>query len=616
MRTWFGVTLVAVALTFIALGFDAYYAATRATRELRSARDHLQQGADALTTGLLADARTAFGVASDASARAKDALEEPAARLAAVLPWIGDDVDAVRALADASVFSSEAAEHLADAANAAGWDGGALGSFHQGAGGLVRDLGTAIPDLLAATQMLDRATATVRNIDDAGLISPVRDAVDAAQTTLAEKDQLAHTATSLAQLLPGFLGTDGTRRYLVISQNLSDPRGSGGFPGDLAVLTAKAGDLHLSPFADINTLMPVKEPISAPLDVVNRYTSFGALDTWRGTTYSPDFPTSARLLLSMWRATKQPKMNGVISVDSVWTSYVLGVLGSVKTRAWPLPITSKNVSTIIGRHTFEAASAEESNTEQSLIGAAIWDTVLDRPIPPRPMGEAMVRAARERHLQIFSTDPDEEVQLQALGASGALDMPENPLMVSWFGGTLNRAGYFADKAVAYEARLLPDGSANVSVTITLKNTAPDGPPSILLGGGEAEDGVPVGTYGAYANLYLPTAGIFTGTTGDALLTLKQEEFGHPVVMQYLQADSRQTVTTTIDYSLPDAVRDGEFLLDVLPLPALNPDHVSVTIQAPQSSAIAATSPDLSVDGTSAHYDGSPVTPIALWVRLG
>lgn len=612
---WVRVTFVVVAVAVVAIGFDAYYAATTAARELRSARTHLQQGAGALTAGRLDDARAAFSLASDASARAKNALNQPAARLASVLPWIGDDVEAVSALADASALSSDAAGHLADAASAAGWDGGELASFHQGAGGLVRDLGEATPELVSGTRILDRATATVRNIDTGGLLGPVRDAVDAARTTLVEKDQLAHTATSLAQLLPGFLGTDGTRRYLVISLNLSDPRGSGGFPGEWAVLTAKAGDLHLGPFADINTLTPVKEPISAPLDVVNRYTSFGALDTWLATTYSPDFPTSARLLLSMWRATRQPKLNGVISVDSVWTSYVLGVLGSINTPVWPQPITSNNVSTIIGRNTFETTSREESNKEQELIGAAMWGALLSRPIPPRPMGEAMARAARERHLQIYSTDPSEQAQLQTLGATGAIDVPEDPLMVSWFGGTASRAGYFAHKAVAYEARLLPDGSANVSVTITLKNTAPDGPPSLLLGHGQA-DAVPVGGYGAYVNLYLPTAATFTGSTGDALLTLNQEEFGHPVVMQYLQADSGQTATTTIDYSLPEAVRDGEFRLDVLPLPALNPDHVSVTIQAPLNTAIATTSPDLSVDGTNARYDGNPVTPIALWVRLG
>ena len=356
---------------------------------------------------------------------------------------------------------------------------------------------------------------------------------------------------------------------------------------------------------------------------MTRYTFFGALDTWWATTYSPTSPTSARLMLSMWRATGRPKIDGVISVDSVWTSYVLGVMGPVHTPAWPQPITEKNVSTIVGRDTFEPTSSDESDAEQSATAAALFDAILSRPIPPRPMGEAMARAARERHLQIYSTNPAEERQLEALGASGHLDLPSNPLMVSWFGATANRAGFFADKTVAYDATLNPDGSADVAVKISLHNSAPGSPPSVLLGNGmgnragsPTDIGVPVGTFGAYVNLYLPAAAAFTKTSGDSTISVNQNEFGHPVVMQYLQAASHKTVTTTIHYTLSHAIENGEFSLDVIPLPALNPDHITVTFHAPQGSAITEASPGLQTEGSSVSYDGRPVTPIALWVRLG
>lgn len=601
------VPVAAIGLLFALGALDAVYVAATAPRELRSARDHLQTGADALQAGNLDEARTQFTVARDAIARARGALGQPVVGLIGWLPRVGDNVEAVRSLADASSDAATAALFLVDAAETVGWTGHQLPSFDSGVVRAVQGLEEAAPDLEAAARALDRATAQVRAIETEPLIGTVRTAVVQARDTLQGKDDLARTAASLGRLIPPFLGTEGRRTYLVITQNLSEMRGSGGFPGDFATLTADEGRIDLTGFADIGTLDDV-QPIRMPADYVRRYAAYDGLTKFHASNFSPDFPTSALALTKMWVASGRQPVDGVIAVDPVWMSDVLDAMGPVDTAAWPEPITADNVTTIMSRDTFMTDDAEISNALQSAIGAALWKGVLQRGVPPKPMAEAMSVAARERHLQVYSVDPAEEAVLRQLGASGEAGLSPDAVALSWFGPADSRLGFFARKSVDYRISLRDDGSAHVTVTTTLENPAPDGPISILLGKGED---VPVGTNEEVANFYLPAGATYLGGSLPATPASPQHELGHPVVSQSLKVPPGSSVTSHVRYSYPDAVTDAQFRLRLVALPALRPDLVSVEIQAPAGVTLTAMSAALTEDGTSLRFEGSPTTAVDL-----
>jgi hypothetical protein len=605
------VAAAAIGLLFALAVLDAVYVVATAPRELRSARDHLQAGAVALQAGNLSEARTQFTVARDSSARAGGALGQPVVGLIGWLPRVGDNVDAVRSLSNASGGASSAALHLVDAAEAAGWTGDELPSVDSGMVQVVHGLEEAAPDLEAAAVDLDRATAEVRAIDAEALIGPVRTAVVEARATLGEKDDVARTAASLGQLIPPFLGTGGPRTYLVITQNLSESRGSGGFPGDYATLTASEGRLDLSNFADIATLDPVK-PIQMPDDYARRYQGSGGLTTFWASNFSPDFPTSAQALTRMWAASGRRPVDGVIAVDPVWMSDVLDAMGPVETPAWPDPITAGNVTTIMSHDTFTTNDSESANEQQSRIGAALWKGVLQRGVPPQPMAEAMALAARERHLQVYSVHPDEEAELRELGASGDAGLSPDAVAVSWFGPAESRVGFFTRKSVDYQISVHDDGSALVDVTTTLENPAPDGPVSILLGDGTD---VPVGTDVVDANFYLPTGATYLGGSVPATPPSPQLELGHPVVSQPFEVGPGSSITSHLRYSYPGAVTDGQFRLRLVPLPSLRPDHVTVEIQPPAGVTLTPLSAALAGEGTSLSFDGEPTTSVDLIARV-
>jgi hypothetical protein len=605
-------------LILVAL-LDAAWVATTTTRELRLARDSLQRGASSLVEGKIDDATAAFVAAGDSADEAISAMGHPTALIGSELPVIGDDVRAVKAMATASQLGARAGSSLAVAARAAGWHGSTTLTFGEGGPFPLTAVEAAAPDLDAAAALLGQADATVAQIGSDGLIAPVRDALDEARGTLDRNERAVRSAATLGHLLPTFLGGEGPRRYLLVSLNLSDPRGSGGYPGTYGVLKADDGRLSLEAFGPTSELGVVPR-VSAPADVVRRYARFGALTHPIASTYSPDFPTSARLLLEMWNASGHEPLDGVIAVDSVWTSYLLAETGPVETPAWPKPIDAENVSTVINRDTFLTSSQARSDRLQDAIGEALMRATLERPFAPTSAASALARAASERHLQVYSADPKEEELLRQLGASGEVELGPDPLLVAWDGATGSRAGYFAKKSVAYRAELQPDGSAHVTIRLTLRNTAPSAPPSILLG--FKDWGVPIGAYWAYANVYLPEGAeqISGRVLGQPSVNLIEREFGHPVVLQLLRVTPGRSVTATISYRLPDALTDvGDrelYRVDILPTPALHPDDYTVDIVPPPGSVIEAAGPPMTIRGGEAQYRGVAVVPTTLqaWIE--
>ena len=121
-------------------------------------------------------------------------------------------------------------------------------------------------------------------------------------------------------------------------------------PGNVRRPEADDGRLALEAFGPTSDL-GVVPPVSAPPDVLRRYKRFGALTHFIATTYSPDFPTSARLLLEMRtqraRTARRRDRRG-LRVD------LLPPGGDRPRRdpAWPEPINAENVSTVINHDTF------------------------------------------------------------------------------------------------------------------------------------------------------------------------------------------------------------------------------------------------------------------------
>jgi hypothetical protein len=233
------------------------------------------------------------------------------------------------------------------------------------------------------------------------------------------------------------------------------------------------------------------------------------------------------------------------------------------------------------------------------------------------MADAMARGVDEGHFVVFSRDLVEQGVLDDLGATGRFTLGPNPLAVVWQDASSTRAGYFAERSVSSTVTLDDAGDASVSTVVAMRNAAPTGPPSILLGA--PGDGVPVGWWGVDTELYLPQGAekIQVKTSGASVYGV-DTAFGHPVADAFLFADPGGQMTATTTYRHPGAATGADggwtYSVQVRPQASLTPIPYALEIRLPEGASVTASAPGVEVDGAVARWSGEPVVAEEVWIR--
>jgi hypothetical protein len=412
------------------------------------------------------------------------------------------------------------------------------------------------------------------------------------------------------------LGGDEPREYLLAFQNLSAPRGTGGYLGFYGILRADRGDISLTELLPASAV-PEVPPVPVPDDVRRRYGRFGVNRLLYASNYSPDVPTSSEVALEIVEAAGRGSYDGVVWADTVWMADVLRSVGPVETAGWPEPITADNLVDVLNRQTFLIERPGRSDEIQGQIGLDVWRSLLERSIDPRAFAEAMSTGVGTGHFAVYSVEPSEEETLVDLGADGTFDAGENPLAVVWQDAVASRAGFFADKPVTTAVTLDADGTATVTTEATLRQDAPDGPASPLLGDGAGD--TPIGGWAANVEVYLPVAaeGVRVRATRPSVTNVGVA-FDRPVADCFLYAGPDGEMSCRIGYRVPGAatpVDDAwEYRLHVRPQAALRPSTAAIEVALPEGANVTATSPGVTVDGGVARWNGLPVEPTDVWIR--
>jgi len=606
--------VLAVLVIGLLLALDAIWVVLKVRGQMEVAQGALKRGADALLQGEVEEAGLLFDQAAETTGAARTTFRHPAALVAGILPFVGDDVRAVNHLIDAGAIAADAGTTLTGAAERVGWQGGSLSGLSQGERSLASTLSDAGTEIRTAAGELEGAALLLTETPLVGLTGPVRTAVVAGRDEVVERADLLSSANDLAQVIPP-LFQDG-RRYLLVVQNPNQPRGTGGYMGYMGFLHTDGGDLQLDRFFRTPAAL-TRRPVEAPEDFTHRYEVYGALRDLRQANLSPDLPVSSDVVLEMAEQVGFGGFDGVMMVDPVWMKYMLETTGPVETPGWPQSITAGNVVEVLGHDVFLLDQGSASDRAQDKIGTAVWLAVQERNVAGAAMAEGLARASAERHLQIYSTHPEEEAILGRLGVSGEATFGRNPLAVVWAGTSDNKVGYFVERSVDVDVRLDADGAATVRTDIAVRNGAPPEPAGRLLGEG---DDVPVGTWGSLVSVYMPERVSGRPTMkGSVDSSGTDEEFGRRVAFAQTTTPAGGDSTWSVTYVAPGAVTSApggsEYRLDFLPQANLSATAISIRVHLPEGTTVTSTSPGMRTNGQIATYEDSPTTAQSIWVRF-
>ncbi|MCR2793529.1 DUF4012 domain-containing protein [Microbacterium sp. zg.Y625] len=439
----------------------------------------------------------------------------------------------------------------------------------------------------AATAVAD-ARATIDGIDRSSIVDQVASGVDQLDRVVAQIEPLIAPAQQALAVLPGMLGAEGPRNYLVLVQNNAESRGTGGNPAALVMLHVDNGDISIAQQASSQDFVngrpnPVAEldPATVALygDKVGRY--------MQDVTMTPDFAESARIMGAFWAERFGTPIDGTVSIDPVALSYLMAATGPVSLPNGDALESNTVVANLLNEVYSRFPDPRMQDAYFAVAAGAIFDA-LTSVSNPRQLIEQATRAIDEGRLLYVPTSPAEAELIAGTRLTGALptDNSETTLIGSYVNDiTEGKLNYYMDTAVTVAtdactvaADVAPTFTVTSSLTSTLQPDQVRGLARYISPGRF----FPKGVISTDLVLYGPVGATFVSASVDGVpvAAAPVEHLGRPAVKINVINDPASTHAVTAVFSGTAGADYGP--VDVWHTPMVR--ETPVTIEAPGCAA--------------------------------
>ena len=209
--------------------------------------------------------------------------------------------------------------------------------------------------LMTSGNNLSKASALLAKVSHDDLPEDKREAFLEFQSKLPEFERVVSGAVGYTLFLERFLGaglatsddrgtSDVTKKYLVLFQNSSELRPTGGFSGTYAVVTFKDGRLDGFLVDDVYNLDgQLKENIIPPKQLQHITPNWGMRDA----NWFIDFSASAQKVMEFFSRAAGYEVDGVITMSPRMISDILKVVGPIEMPEYGFAVSDENfLSTI------------------------------------------------------------------------------------------------------------------------------------------------------------------------------------------------------------------------------------------------------------------------------
>lgn len=328
-----------------------------------------------------------------------------------------------------------------------------------------------------ALPLLEDASRALENVDTNAVPESDRDRV-AMLAGLVDDGRLAvREFVGISEVLSSMLGRDGLRRYLVIFQNPSELRPTGGFMGSYAELDVLHGEIQRLEVPgggtyDIQGQLTAQLIPPEPLQLI--------ADRWefQDSNWSPDFPKAARKIASFWNASGGYTVDGVIAINATLVQSLLEITGPIEVPELGKTISAENFML----ETQKAVELEYDKTENKpkkilgLLAPRIMERLkgADSETMMRIVG-ILSTSIVQKDIQISLLDETEDAVVQSYGWSGRMKAIQGDALAIV---EANIAGQKTDASVSeevvHDVTIGEDGSITDRVTMTRSHAAQKG----------------------------------------------------------------------------------------------------------------------------------------------
>jgi len=604
---WFRRTVLLGVAALVVLALLSTISVLSMRGHLEDGKTELDQAQSLLVAGKLDAAAAAFHRAGSDFDRAGGAPGAFAVRADALLPLIGRTPDALMSLIGLGRDVSSAGEGLSR--EVARLPGGLAALGPKDGRIPVDTLSALAPAMHRARMLLDRAQRTADRLPGSWVVGPVAGARDTLRAKLAQAVPLVRAADALAHQLPAFAGATGPVRYFVGAQNLAEARGTGGLIGNFAILTIDHGVMSFGPFDDVSSLdnVPVSEA-PAPNPV---YDAWGGGGFWLNLNMTPDAPTAAGMIESLYQRVRGQQLDGTILVDLQAMADMLDVTGPVAVPRLHATLTADNVVRFVADARYLALKHDPYALGPRLVSEAVLERFFGGASPDEAV-RALVSAAAGGHIVLHSAHPDVQAALREAGVSGAFGRPTADgdfFSVVTDNASPNKVDFYVHRSIRYAVTLERGGASRANVSVGFRNAAPTGRSSYSLGS-KARYGLQPGELRSWTSLYCPADCRPEAATeaGQPTSLPYYHDLGMSMLGRFVTVKAQQTNTIGVTLRRPRGwdgdVAAGVYRLRLQGQPSIQPTSVTVIVRAPPGMHITWTSRPMRVAGATATWTGT------------
>ena len=459
-----------------------------------------------------------------------------------------------------------------------------------------------------------RSTGTeLAGVTSPWLVAPLQDRANSYRRQLTQAAHSASLGVAAARVLPGMLGVDGIRHYLIAFMTPSESRGYDGLVASYGLLTADSGHITLTASGDVdqieNALPSGGATLTGVPQYLARYGSFNPGKFPEDATYAPDLPTDADVLSQIYaQSAGGGPVDGVLAIDPYGLAALLHFTGPIHVPGLPSALTSANAAKVLlttEYKTFDTGTPNQDFVRHAILQSALqaaFHALVNRSLPtPKDFSTVLDPAAAAGRISFWSFHRAEQPFLRDLGIDGSFPRADGGdlLAVTAQNTGNNKIDAYLHTSITDHVTFDPGTSSVTSaVNVTLTNDAPAaGLPAEVIDS-PADPGLPPGTNETWLTLYSPLSFDHITIDGTAATLSAMRELGVWAYSTYVEVAPGTSVTVRV--GLLGTVAAGSTLrLAVRLQPSANPVRAKVIVAPSGPWLLATTKNDTQWDMSSA-----------------
>lgn len=301
----------------------------------KEAFSYLQTGTDAAIEKETRGASSAFSRAGEHFSRAQETISQLGLGTSIVLsaiPATQKNLSAAENLLKAGEHLTTAGARTAEALDAIAREVSPtpVSRLHI----LQSYLRSIVPHLSSASDLLSDIKPTLLPEAERDTFLLVQQRLPTLIASLSEFDELSEVTAHI-------LGADSTKRYLLVFQNNTEIRPTGGFMGSFAEVKVRGGVLEQMEIPsggtyDLQGLLQRSRVAPGPMQLLSARWEF------QDANWFADFPTSARQMMEFYSDAGGPSVDGVIAINATYVADLIGLLGPIQMDDYDRTIDQEN----------------------------------------------------------------------------------------------------------------------------------------------------------------------------------------------------------------------------------------------------------------------------------